>query len=169
MIKTQITQNQINNAKRKSDDLGKLNNSIREGRGNFIGFLGEELVKSTLNIQDNNSYDFDLIYNNLKLEIKTKERTVIPRPFYNATVAAYNTRQECDYYVFVSILNNLEYGWICGYLPKKEFYNKATFNRKGEPETPYFNFKADCYNVKYSDLLEFDFMFKNDQITKKCF
>ena len=152
MIEIKINNKLIDNANRKAKELGHLNNSIRCGEGIFIGFLGEELVKQHLGLTDSNTYDFDLIYKNKKLEVKTKERTVQPKSFYNATVAAYNPNQKCDAYVFTSILKNLSVGWICGFIDKAEFYAKATFNRKGDPETPLFKFKADCYNLTYDKL-----------------
>ena len=52
---------------------------------------------------DSINYDYDLIYKNHKIDVKTKNRKVIPEENYFATVSDYNTKQICDYYFFVSI------------------------------------------------------------------
>ena len=147
-----ITAKHLENAKKKADDLGKLNNSIRAGEGNFIGFLGEEIVKEYLKIGDSNTYQFDLIFNNKKLEVKTKERTVMPQPDYNATISNYNSNQQCDYYVFNSVLKDHSKGWICGIMKKTIFYEKAKFNKKGDMETSIFKFRSNCYNLPLGEL-----------------
>ena len=136
--------------------MGKLKNSITEGRGNIIGFLGEELIKKYLGIQDNNTYEYDLIYKNKKLEVKTKARTVEPRPFYNATVSSYNPNQKCDYYIFTSVLKDYSFGWICGFISKHDFFENAVFNKKGDYESNTFKFRSDCYNIQYDKLKDID-------------
>jgi len=154
--KIEISEQMIKNAKDKANDLGCLNNSIRGGKGNFVGFLGEEIVKKYLKIGDGNTYQFDLVYHNKKLEVKSKERSVPPQITYNATVAKFNIKQDCDYYVFTSILKDNSSGWICGIIPKQEFYDKAVFNKKDEKETNIFSFKSDCYNLTYDKLMDID-------------
>lgn len=146
----------ISNAKKKADEMGIINGSVRGGTGNTIGFLGEELVKKYLGIGDGNTYQFDLVYNGKKLEVKTKERNVIPIESYNATIFSWNTRQQCDYYVFCSIFKNFERGWICGCITPDEFKFNAVFAKKGDPDGNHFKFFTDCYNLPYSKLYNID-------------
>jgi hypothetical protein len=148
----QITQQMKENATIKSNDMGVIKGSVRGGGGNMIGFLGEELVKSYFNIGDSNTYQWDLKYNDNKLEVKTKERNVLPKPFYNATIFNWNTKQKCDYYVFCSVFKDFSKGYICGIIKPQNFYNKASFARKGDPDGNYFKFFSDCYNLPYSEL-----------------
>jgi energy-coupling factor transporter ATP-binding protein EcfA2 len=39
-----ITEAELERAKAKADEMGELRNSIRRGKGNLCGFLGEEVV-----------------------------------------------------------------------------------------------------------------------------
>ena len=157
----------LSQAKQKADQLPLLKNSIRGGKGAVVAFIGEYIACIALDGVIKNTYDYDLLYgvnsyedwicdeNNpfrRRVDVKTKERTVPPRPYYNCTVADFNTNQKCDEYAFVSVHKNLRDAWYLGKISKNDFYSKATFSKKGEPETPLFNFRADCYNLQISEL-----------------
>lgn len=132
--------------------------SIRRGKGIYIAKLGEMIVSETLGFKYIDTYNADteaLLVNgeNRKVEVKVKERTVPPRGSYNASVACYNTKQACDYYLFCSTLRD-EFVYILGIIPKEEFLQKAIFGKEGEldPDGPpgqNWRFKADCYNMQY--------------------
>lgn len=149
------------NAYQKHQALGKLNNSIRQGKGNFDGFVGENALKLFLNIPldlEQNTYDYDVVYNNKTIDVKTKKTSVVPQPFHEGSVAAYNTKQQCDFYVFTRILYH-ENGYIpktvyiTGFMPKKEYFEKARFLKKGQTDgSNNFTVKADCYNMLYKDM-----------------
>ena len=148
----------INKAKTKANQMGKLNNSITKGQGNIAGFLGEEIVLNYLNENDNNSYDYDLVLKDgRKVDVKTKRTTVKPRTNYDCSVAAFNTKQKCDVYIFCRILNDMSRGWILGYKDKKDYFDEARFMKKNQID-PANNFrvKADCYNVAIEDLESID-------------
>lgn len=160
MIEIRITQAHLEEANFKSRDLGVLRNSINNGKGNVAGFLGEIVVAEYYGWQNKNfdvvNYDYDLTHKKHKIDVKTKARKVKPRDNYFATIADFNTRQACDYYFFVSI-SNYEVAYLMGIIKKNDFYEKATFNLKGEydkssPQNFPFYFKADCYNLEYSKL-----------------
>ena len=153
-----ITKDMINKAKTKANQMGKLNNSITKGQGNIAGFLGEEIVLNYLNDNDNNSYDYDLVLKDgRKVDVKTKRTTVKPRTNYDCSVAAFNTKQKCDVYIFCRILNDMSRGWILGYKDKKDYFDEARFMKKNQID-PANNFrvKADCYNVAIEDLESID-------------
>lgn len=144
---------------RKSEEMGKLKNSILQGMGNETGFLGEEVLKKyagdKVKLEGDNTYNYDIILNGKKVDVKSKLTAVKPKSDYDCSVAAYNTSQLCDLYIFVRIHDLLESGWILGYLPKEEYYKKARFLKKGEIDpTNNFTVKADCYNVKIYDLMD---------------
>ena len=135
-----------------------LNNSIRKGKGAIVAYLGEAVVKRVLNGEIEDTYDYDVTYgNSIKVDVKTKERTVPPRENYNCTVADFNTKQKCDEYAFVSVLNDHSAAWYLGKISKEDFYKEAKFYEEGEldPDSPPskdFYFKADCYNIPISKL-----------------
>lgn len=158
MKKFRLQPETLQKIKDRAKALPLLNNSIRKGKGAVVAYIGEEVVKKVLNGQIKDTYDYDIVYgDNTKVDVKTKERTVEPQPYYNCTVADFNTKQDCDEYAFVSVLNNHSEAWYLGKISKKDFYKKAKFYEKGEldPESPQgksFYFRADCYNIKISDL-----------------
>tara|TARA_R110002020_G_C15864991_1_gene737516 strand:+ start:125 stop:622 length:498 start_codon:yes stop_codon:yes gene_type:complete len=153
-----ITKDMINKAKAKANQMGTIKNSITKGQGNIAGFIGEEIVLNYLNEKDNNSYDYDLILKDgRKVDVKTKRTTVKPRTNYDCSVAAFNTKQKCDVYIFCRILNDMSKGWILGYKDKEDYFNEARFMKKNEID-PANNFRvrADCYNVAIEDLESID-------------
>lgn len=155
MIKVMINDNQIIEAKRKAEEMGLIRNSITSGEGNLIGFLGEIIVAEYFGGIIQNTYDYDIIINNKKIDVKTKKTTVIPEPNYLASVAAYNTKQKCDSYYFVRIDLDKKVGYLLGGLSKKSFFEKAVFYKEGDldPSSTFgWRFKADCYNVKFYEL-----------------
>ena len=157
-----ITNTLIDYATLQSKRMGALNNSITHGDGNVAGCIGEILALKALklnssNLKSSSSYEYDILDDqNISWDVKTKRRTVKPRPYHNCTVADYNTKQKCDRYLFVS-LYNLEEGFILGWISKEDFYKKAKFFKKGEidplsPPSKVFRFTADCYNIEVKDL-----------------
>jgi len=151
MKKFIISETALKRVKARAAKLPLLNNSIRHGEGSLVAYIGEEVVKNILNGEIKDTYDYDIVYQNLKVDVKTKERTVSPKPYYECSVADFNTKQACDEYAFVSVLNTLKEAWYLGKISKLDFYKKATFHRKGEIDTDNnFTFKADCYNIPIS-------------------
>jgi len=154
-------------AEAAAQEMGCLRNSIRQGEGNVTGFLGEALVKRAFSVGSNNTYNFDLTFNDEEglatFEVKTKDRTAPPLLHYQASVAAFNTKQQADFYVFVSLYRpkgqtRFTQGYICGLMPKDEFLQRAAFRRKGEldpTDSRAWPIKADCYNIDYAELYRF--------------
>lgn len=142
-------------AREKAKDLGRLKNSITSGKGNYAGFLGEAIAALYLGAQLRNTYNFDISLGDQLIDVKSKNSTVVPKKFYECSVSDYNTSQKCDSYLFTRVVRNDVY--LLGYLPKKQFYDIATFHKEGErDESNNFTFHCDCYNVKISDLLDID-------------
>jgi hypothetical protein len=142
-----------------AESIGRLRNSIRRGEGNLVGGIGEVLVKKYVHAKQSNTYDYDLVKASGKLEVKTKECTGQPEPHFNCTVAAYNTKQDCDFYVFVRVLKDMSVAWILGFVDKDTFFKKAYFGKEGEidPNSGMkWRFKADCYNIRIDQLIPID-------------
>lgn len=143
----EVTQDMIDRALEKGGDMGVLHNSIMVGEGNTGGFLGEEVVRKYLGVHSNNTYQYDLVTQDLKVEVKTKRTSSIPEKDYECSVAAYNTKQQCDMYVFVRVTYDLKKAWIIGYLPRDEFYQQARFSPVGSKEINNYLERASCYKV----------------------
>ena len=148
-----IVSEDIDKAKQLSSEMGTLRNSITKGQGNIHGFLGEIITSKFLSSSLNNTYDYDIVHNNLKIDVKTKRVTTPPQEHYECSVAALNTKQECDVYVFTRILKDMTSGWLLGYINKEDYFNAALFLKKGHTD-PSNNWKVstDCYNLPINKL-----------------
>jgi hypothetical protein len=153
MKKFKITKTALDRVETRAKKLPLLKNSIRKGEGKMVAYIGEEVVKQVLGGEIKDTYDYDIIYKETKVDVKTKERTVPPRDYYECSVADFNTKQDCDEYAFVSVLHNLKEAWYLGKISKKKFYETATFHKKGEVDPDNnFTFRADCYNIPINKL-----------------
>jgi len=148
-----IKKEEVDLAKKLSLEMGELNNSITKGRGNIIGFLGEIITANYLDTKISNTYDYDMIFNNLKIDVKSKRVTTPPKDYYECSIAALSAKQKCDMYIFTRIKNDYSIGWLLGYLDKKEYFKNAKFLKKGEVD-PSNNWKVsvDCYNLPINKL-----------------
>lgn len=161
MIEIKITDNQLERASAHYGELKDkiLNGSITKGQGNIYGALGEiivhDLYQKVYEVKFENNYDYDLVIDGDRVDVKTKRTTVKPNSNYNCSISAFNTRQKCDFYVFVRITEDKRTAYVLGYKKKKAFFKQAVFGKKGEVD-PDGNgswvFKDDCYNLKIKKL-----------------
>jgi hypothetical protein len=155
MIEVVVSDTMLQAAKDKSTEMGRLNNSILSGDGNIAGFVGEQIALSILGGEWSNTYDYDIVTpDGKKVDVKTKQTTVAPRPHYECSVAKYNTGQQCDMYAFVRVTKTLDKGWFLGVMDHKTYYEKATYLKKGQVDmSNNFTVRADCYNLPISELI----------------
>lgn len=156
MIALDITKESIAEAK-KLFEFKELNNSITGGQGNKAGALGEVLVRRHFKGQQQNTFDYDIIIDNKKIDVKTKRYTAKFRPNrnWNLNIPDFNTTQACDYYCFVGMADNYKKAFFYGFIKKEKFYQIARFGKKGEIDPNgdgKWTFRADCYNILISQL-----------------
>jgi|TARA_Y100000034_G_C6828247_1_gene373636 hypothetical protein len=168
MIGIKITKDMIEQCIAKAEAIGRLKNSIRKGEGNLAGTIGEYVVHQLLeNSQWTNTYDYDLIDDSKKIDVKTKVCSSKPLDFYECSIAATSTHQDCDEYIFVRILEDNTIAWVLGSISQKEYFKKSTIRQKGDKDkSNNFIFKADCYNLSIDQLnkLEMDVEEPDDNI-----
>ena len=173
-IRLEFTQQMIESAKLKAASLGSINNSILRGGGNLAGYLGEEVLASYIgaeivsNDRGMEKYNHDLLMpDGVRIEVKTKRRTVIPKDYYDVSVADTSTHQRPDIYAFVSLefdrvttehpkkYYNLKHVWLCGFMLAHEYMEKATLWKRGKVDKRN-NFKThvDMYNLAVEYLHE---------------
>jgi len=145
MIKLQISKQQIERAS-KLYSFKELKGSITKGKSNIYGALGEIIIydkykKDGFNVDNNSTYDYDLIIDNYKIDVKTKRTTVTPKSDYLCSISSFNTKQKCDIYFFVRINENMKDCYLLGYKSKIDFFNKSTFNKKGSLDVNGWVFK----------------------------
>jgi hypothetical protein len=121
MIEIQITDEIKTIADNKAKEMGRLHNSITKGEGNLSGFIGEAVAQSVLGGELKNTYQYDLVLPSGKtVDVKTKRTTVKPKDYYDCSVAAFNTKQQCDYYCFVRVKEDLSVAWYLGVYDKHQ-------------------------------------------------
>ena len=155
MIHHTVTPGMKAEAQRMADEMGHLNNSIREGNGNIYGFVGELVFAEITGANQNNTYDWDVeMPDGTTVDVKSKCVTSPPKPYYACSVAAIGTKQNCDYYAFVRVLKDCTEAWYLGTIAKKEYLRQATFMEVGvwvDPDNGWTP-TIDCYNVPVSAL-----------------
>jgi len=156
MKEIEIKKEWIEEAERKSKEMGHLRNSITKGQGNVVGFLGEIVAAHHIKAKIENTHDYDIIKNNIKIDVKTKKCSSKPKDFYECSISEYNTKQKCDVYLFVRILNDNSKAWLCGMISKNDFFKNAKFYPKGFiDESNNMKFHCDTHNMKIKDLVQF--------------
>ena len=131
----------IENARLKAAEMGRLRNSIRRGDGNFDGFVGENAVKAFLHIPlslDQNTYDYDLIWQGMRIDVKSKPSKAIPLGHYDTSVAETSMHQRCTHYVFTRIyyprgvgVGDPPYTYIMGFISRDEYFARAYRREQG--------------------------------------
>jgi hypothetical protein len=163
MIVIAITNEQRARAK-ELYSFDKLNGSFTKGEGNKYGAIGEIIVFDYCKnkgfdvnnkIIGQDKYHYDLIINEFKVEIKTKSTTVYPEEYFLCSISNHNINQECDFYFFVRVLEDMRTGFLLGYKSKDDFFKNAQFNEKGSTDVNGWVFKADCWNLPIKDLDKF--------------
>lgn len=160
MIEIEITDAMLLTARHKAKALGSLKGSITKGAGNLVGLIGEEVahqhfVNRGCRVHYLPTYDYDMIVDGLKIDVKTKSTSVVPLPHYSNSITDYNTTQLCDYYAFVRVKKDLTKAWWLGVCSKNVFFRDAKFMKKGEVDDDNkYVVKADCYNIPISALKE---------------
>ena len=172
MIAITWTKEMLESAQAKARKLGEINNSITGGRGNLAGYLGEEAVANHIGAEIVSShngrekYDYDLIKDGKRVEVKTKRRTVQPRDDYDVSVAITSEHQRPDIYIFVSLQfersegqygSKVYYGlkniWLLGMAEPYDYFTRAKLWKKGDQDSSNgFVTHSDMYNLAISDI-----------------
>ena len=121
----QINSDYMSRAREKASSVGILQGSITGGTRNVIGAIGEVVVADSINAKQINTYDYDLVKDGMRIDVKTKRCNTKPLPNYDCSVALHGTKQDCDAYVFVRILTDMSKAWILGGISKHNFYKEA--------------------------------------------
>ena len=167
----------VKSARRWSDELGGIKNSITKGKGNAAGRLGEIALANYLLVDVQDHKEYDIIYQEKTIEVKTKRRSVAPQGFYEASVARTSTHQSPDHYAFISLefkdsgfygkpakgmkrrggkwYKNLQKIWLCGDIDAEEFWKKAILMERGDrDESNNFTTHVDMFNIRVDQLGE---------------
>lgn len=153
MIIVKISEDQIARAN-KLYPFENLRGSIMRGESDLYGALGEILIRDHFDDRKlilESTYEYDLIIDDLRVDVKTKKTAVYPQPNYTCSITH---KQKCDYYHFVRILGDLTTGYLLGYI-EADILHHTPFKKKGELDDSGFVYKADGYHIKIEQLHKF--------------
>lgn len=119
--------------------MGVLDGSLRRGRGNEFGMLGEIITHKYLGGERVGAERFScdiVLPDGRTIDVKTGTGKTKPLPHYAARVYAAEHQREniatkCDSYFFTRCHLNKHLLWLLGWLPADEFVQKATFHPQG--------------------------------------
>lgn len=162
-----VTKEMNAEAESRAFSLGPVTGSIRNGMGNRVGYIGQIAVRDAIGgMKELDTRDFDLVYEGTTpVEVKTKDRTVPPKPHYECSVAEMNHSQNASFYVFVSVTRLSAYNrvasdyntaFILGYMQTSEYLQTATHMKIGDRDpSNNFTVRANCYNLPIRALNRF--------------
>jgi len=137
-----------------------LKNSITKGESQIYGAIGEVLAMEFLRsrgkeVKYEGDYNYDLISNGKKIDVKTIKTDKEPNDDFNANISAFNSSQQTDFYLWCAVSVDMTYGYVIGYLDKNEFYKIAELKKKGEIDWGQWTFKSDTYTTKVKNIIKF--------------
>lgn len=129
----------------------------------LAGIVGEIVYQAlfpTAQKTPNRDIPYDFYYNGEKVDVKCKYRKVDPKNNFEASLFAYQLSgkfQTVDKYVFMSTKDDFSTVWICGYISKKSFMDKAILWKKGQTDpTNNKTFHEDTFSLFYSQLNKYE-------------
>jgi len=171
LIILQTTLEQRLEARANSKTMGVLRNSFSKGKGNNAGNMGEIIVLMHLGGirvgATKFSHDIEL-KSGIRVDVKTTIAAAPPEPHYVARVYGSEDDKEklsskCDVYYFTRCNTALSIVTIVGWMPAREFIEKATFLPKGHVNLDDGKLSySDEYSMPISELIP-----PNVRITKK--
>lgn len=148
--------------KDKARALANANNStplIHLNNNNKVyGFIGEVLfqfrypqaIKET---RIPECYHIDYWLKGKSVDVKSVSINYTPKPEYEFSISFRNDNHYCDFFYFYSVKKDLTKAWEIGFIRNKDFWDKSVFKKKGEMGPHGFPYRADCYCIKYKDLM----------------
>lgn len=137
--------------------------STMTGEQNKIANLTGNLAESCFNYvfpnaERVNNYDFDFVWNDKTIDVKSKRCNSVPQNNFIVSVMEYSlNQQKNDYYVFARVKEDYSKCWILGVISKSGFRKKSTLMKEGDynPDTNYTS-RVDSYDLAISQLIKMD-------------
>lgn len=135
--KCEITKDIISQAKKYKNNVGTFKGSFTNGERAINGFIGEILLNNILNGKMVRNFDYDILKDGYKIDVKTKTISQSePHENMEVSVSSLKQDQDIDLFAFVFIKTDLSTGWILGYLHKRVFNKIARRRMKGDIVCP---------------------------------
>lgn len=125
----------------------------------MTGYLAEVVIKYTIPIlrySDEVQYDFKSPKNKT-FDSKSQGCNFKPHIDYIGTLYEDQKNREVDYYIFNRVKNDFSVAWICGFIPKEEFLQKAEFISKGT-KVKNITYDTSRFALEYQNLYKIDYL-----------
>lgn len=163
-LKIPLPASVLDMAVKKSNEIGVLHQSYRGQAGVAIGCIGEMVVERWLTnngvsfSNETNKTTHDYVVNGKRVEVKTKARTVPPKPEYEVTISSGSIdHQDAYYYIFLSLHGDKgavlpHTAYIVGGSTREYYKNNCIHRKGGELQSNGMTMKGDCLNMYMSNL-----------------
>jgi hypothetical protein len=162
MLKVNIDENMIARAKERAKAIPQSRNTFMPFDRHVAGFAGEEMIIKSFDgfveTKGDQVYNYDFLFNNKKIEVKTKLVTSEPKPHYECSTYTY-FNQQTEYLVFNRVFNadksskySWPYGWILGWITYDKFHEIKNLIPKGQMQSNGFETRTSTWNIFISDL-----------------
>lgn len=170
--KIRINEKHFQDAAKIIENAPIYKNSHRKENANQVGFLGEIVFEDFLETagiefskDKKTTHDYS-IRDDIKVELKTKDRTVMPKLNFDNSVPLYNhVHQQPDFYYFISLerqksqisndIRRFKYAYILGGTDRKTLHEKGIIWKEGDVDPSNgTKFWTSCINIGMKDLTE---------------
>ena len=163
MFDIRVTEEQINYANQMVNEYNFGQRGYGDGnrQKQLTGIIGQTVVADFLKQErpvGDKGFDggVDFIINGKTVDVKTMTRTKPVRDFFVHNFIGYQRNYDVDYYVFASFNIKSSVLTICGYVTKKEFFDRSEFYDTGSIRersngTKFTTF-APLYEIQQSNL-----------------
>ena len=163
-------------AEKRIEDDPIFKNSIRGKEANLIGSIGEVLFERFIQEEgltleketgETEKYNHDfVIEGEFTVDVKTKDRSVVPKSNYDCTVAQKTLdHQDPDYFYFISLLKKkgiFTDGYLLGAIDTPNLLIRGETWKAGEVDARNGKtIRKDCVSIEIKDLID------NDEFIKK--
>ena len=137
-------------------NFGKRHTANGNKQQQFTGIIGQSVVMHLFNkglIDGNEGFDngVDILYNNLKIDVKTMGRTTDVRSNYTNNFLKLQDYFETEIYIFCSYHKVKQELTVCGWIDKESFIKKRKYHPKGSTRKRFdqttFTTFADLYEI----------------------
>ena len=132
MIEILTTAEQRSAAKEQAANMGYAGSMMR-GQRDAHASLAEIVVCEYVGGEMVRDYNHDFrTWWGLKVDVKSKVRSVPPQPHFDVSILEYTKKQACDFLLFTSVLKDGSKVWIVGGYGKASFLRDARLVKAGE-------------------------------------
>ena len=153
MIEVLTTAEQRLAAKEQAAQMGYAG-SMMQGQRDAHASLAEIVACEYVGGEMVRDYNHDFrTWWGLKVDVKSKVRSVPPQDHFDVSILEYTKKQACDFLLFTSVLKDGSKVWIVGGYGKASFLRDAKIVKAGEKFGPnQIAYKRDNYEMLIQDI-----------------